>query len=299
MAQLLMALTPDDRSDEQKLLKRVRKLLDEPKNETEEFRLARATYLLAVTSRPPKADLLREARDIFRRLEQTKWVEQCDELLKNSGELKPVTQKPVISNMGFGEMWQTTVKGWQGLRGMFYDTKPAATTPAAPENVGNFNPPPQQEEEKEQELEEAPATQPQPTVANIPAADHSFQPPPAEPPAPPTAAPVQAPAPAMPAFVPFGQWQLRVNDASGSIVYVNFVPNGVCFGSQLSPGVGHIQFSGRWAYSPQNRLLQLQGLINGMQPFMLNILIHGAGGEGFYGVGSDNYAYFLAPYKAQ
>ncbi len=98
--------------------------------------------------------------------------------------------------------------------------------------------------------------------------------------------------------MPYGQWQMQINDAIGSVVYVNFIPNGVCFGSQFSPGVGHIQFNGRWGYNPYNRMLQLQGLINGVQPFMISIIIHGPQNNGFYGVGSDGYAYFLSPYTA-
>lgn len=287
MSQLLMVLTPDDPSDEQKLLKRIRKLLDEPKNETEEFRLARATYLLAVTCRPAKTNLLRDARDIFERLGQTKWVEQCDELLKISGELQR-PDKPQISNMGFGEMWDTTRRGWEGLRGIFSKTKTATPAPAPAQNLNQPAVEPAQE---------APAPQPKAPVEVTTAPTPLVQPSSVDvPPQPPASTPAVAP-PAQ--FMPFGQWQLKVNDPIGSIVYVNFVPNGFCSGTQFSPGVGHIQFNGRWGYNTQDRVLRLQGLINGVQPFMLNIFVHGARREGFYGVGSDNYAYLLSPYTPQ
>lgn len=86
MAQLLVELTPDDPNDEKKLLNRIRKLLSEPKSDAESFRLARATYMLAMSGRPPQVDLLREPRTIFERLGRVEWVQQCDRVL---AEVKP------------------------------------------------------------------------------------------------------------------------------------------------------------------------------------------------------------------
>jgi hypothetical protein len=40
-------------------------------------------------------------------------------------------------------------------------------------------------------------------------------------------------------------------------------------------------------------MLQLQGMVNGFQPFMLGIVIQGQQYEGYYGAGTDGYSYFL------
>ena len=282
MAQLLMVLTPDDEKDEKRLLNRIRKLHGEPKNETEEFRLARASYLLAVTSHPPDRALLREARAVFDRLEQTKWVEQCNELLKSSGALER-EEKGKVEDLGFVDLWKT-VKSW---RGIFSQPKTGAQAPT-PLNPNQTAPAPEQAHVPQQ-----PQPAAQPPASTLPVVQ--APPPASQPQQPPT--PVQPVAPAQ--FMPFGQWQIQVNDAIGSTLYINFIPNGVCFGTQFSQGIGHIQFNGRWGYNPYNRLLQLQGLINGIQPFMLNIIIHGPRNNGFYGVGSDGYAYFLSAQAMQ
>jgi hypothetical protein len=179
--------------------------------------------------------------------------------------------------MGFGDLWKS-VKKWGGI---FSQPKEAAKT--APLNPNQPSQTPVQ----------APARQKAQAILQPPAAASPSQPPA-------TAPPVTGVKPSTPAqFQPYGQWQLHVNDAARSVMYVNFVPNGVCFGSQFSSGTGHIQFNGRWGYNPLNRLLQLQGLINGVQPFMINIIIHGSRNNGFYGTGSDGYAYFISPYMMQ
>lgn len=284
MSQLLMALTPDDPNDEKRILTRIRRLLSEPKNETEKLRLARAIYMLAVTSSPSDTALLREARSIFQGLGQTRWIEQCDELLKTSGPLKAAEETQPADEMGFKDIWQT-VKSWRTK----LSQKPL--TQAAQEIIHTSAQPAPEDT--------AQAKQPGPTQTESQplkvAAPHAT--------APPRVDVVQTAAPRLPQlpfqFVPVGQWQMHVNDAARSIVYVNFIPNGVCMGAQFSEKLGHIQFNGRWSYTPQNRLLQLQGLINGVQPFMINIALHTQRSGGFYGVGSDGHAYFLAPHTAK
>ncbi|MBI4771692.1 MAG: hypothetical protein HY784_15085 [Chloroflexi bacterium] len=82
MAQLLTQLTPDDPGDEQRLLYRLQQLLQSPRNDTERFQVAQATFLLAVSSEPPHAGQLRDAREMFARLGRTGWVRQCDDLLQ-------------------------------------------------------------------------------------------------------------------------------------------------------------------------------------------------------------------------
>jgi hypothetical protein len=208
-------------------------------------------------------------------------VEQCDELLKSSGALDAEAKGKMTD---INDLWQT-VKKWgdvfsQPRAGATAPTaKPTPQQPSAPlvqpperETVQRPQPAPQQQAEPQMPV---PQTHPQPSQPPMPAV-----------------VPAQ--------FIPFGQWQVQVNDVYRSIVYLDLIPNGVCFGSQFGQGIGHIQFRGRWGYNPHSRLLQVQGLINGVQPFMINIIIHGTRGDGtFYGVGSDGYAYLLSPYKLQ
>jgi len=83
MARLLMELTPDDSTDEAKLLRRVKKLLANPAGATERFHLAQATFLLATASKPIDTDAIEEARDLFDDLGKRDWVRQCDAALKS------------------------------------------------------------------------------------------------------------------------------------------------------------------------------------------------------------------------
>lgn len=223
MAQLLVELTPDDPNDEQRLLNRIRKLLDEPKSDAEKFRLARATYMLAMGSVPPQIELLREPRAIFEKLGRMEWVQQCDQVLKQ--------------------------------------TEFAA-----------------EEREAPQEDEHTPHETVTPPV--IPPQSPGW----ATPPAPPLAQ-----------FQPAGQWQFQINDPVGSVLHLNFNPNGSFQGSQTITMLNTmLQIAGRWGFNPFNRMLQLQGLANGFQPFMLGINIQGPQNNGFHGIGTDGYIYFIS-----
>lgn len=75
---LLIELTPDDPTDEVRLLERVRNLLFSPKDEAEQYCLARATYLLATHSKPVNRTCLEDAKSIFQRLGRSEWVRQCE-----------------------------------------------------------------------------------------------------------------------------------------------------------------------------------------------------------------------------
>ncbi len=82
-AELLTELTPDDPSDEQKLLFKVKSLISNPKNETEQFQLAKATFLLALSGDNLHRDALEDARATFEKLGRRDWVRQCDDLLRS------------------------------------------------------------------------------------------------------------------------------------------------------------------------------------------------------------------------
>jgi len=194
MAQLLIYLTPDDPHDEQEIINRIRTLLSYPKNETERFHLAQATYLLALSKKDD--ELLFDARAMFDKLGQREWVRAIDRL----AELASNAQKPV-------------------QQGVY-----------SPQQI-----------------------------------------------------PPQA------GFQPFGRWQIQISD--GSILYLNLAPDG--FQAVQQRFGMNIQATGNWVFNPNNQMLQIQGIINGFQPFMLGITIQGQQNNGFYGAGTDGYSYFL------
>lgn len=94
-------------------------------------------------------------------------------------------------------------------------------------------------------------------------------------------------------FQPIGNWHIQVMDPAGSTMALDVRPDDTfqCF--QQAMGL-NIQAAGRWAFNPYNNMLQLQGLINGFQPFMLGIVIQGQQKNGYFGMGSDGFGYFLA-----
>jgi hypothetical protein len=211
MAQLLIELTPDDPGDERRLLFRVQNLLRSPKDDTERFRLAQATFLLATSANPVHVESLRDARSMFEKLDRHEWVRHCDELLNSIAQAQP-----------------------------------------------QYQPPPQLPPQR------APMNQPYPGT-------------------PPAAG-----------FQPFGRWQFQITDAARSVMIVDFFPNGTFTAVQQTGPFGpSIQAQGQWLFNPYNQTLQFQGLVGGYMPFALGITIQQPHLNGFYGVGSDNCAYFI------
>ena len=80
MAELLIELTPDDPDDERELLYKVQTLIPSPKDDSERFYLAKATFLLAQSGDHIHEESLRDARDVFERLGRREWVRQCDDI---------------------------------------------------------------------------------------------------------------------------------------------------------------------------------------------------------------------------
>ncbi|MBF8265225.1 MAG: hypothetical protein HW384_1089 [Dehalococcoidia bacterium] len=211
IAQLLIVLTPDDYSDEQRILYRIQNLLNSPKDDIERFRLAQTTFLLATTHKPMLTDSIRDARLMFDKLGRPEWVRQCDDLLASTG----------------------------------YSPVPGMGMPYV-----------------------QPAPDPWTNV---------------------TAGPVQPAAPPA-VFQPAGQWHVQITD--GTQMSLNLYPNGTFQAIQQGYGLS-IQGTGQWAFSPYNNMLQLQGLINGFQPFMLGIIIQSPQGAGYFGVGTDGHGYTM------
>jgi hypothetical protein len=96
-------------------------------------------------------------------------------------------------------------------------------------------------------------------------------------------------------FQPVGRWRIQVSDAIGSTMMLNLFPNGTFQASQqLGPMGATVQAAGQWIFTPYNNMLQIQGLINGFQPFSLGIAIQGQQGNTYYGTGTDSYGYALS-----
>jgi len=211
IAQLLIVLTPDDPSDEQRVLYRIQNLLNAPRDDIERFRLAQTTFLLASTRKPMQLDSIRDARLMFDKLGRPEWVRQCDDLLASAG----------------------------------YSPLPGSGMPYVQPSPDRWT--------------------------NV------------------TAGPVQPAAPPA-VFQPAGRWHVQITD--GTQMSLNLYPNGTFQAIQQVYGMS-IQGTGQWAFSPYNNMLQLQGLINGIQPFMLGIIIQSSQGAGYFGVGTDGHGYTM------
>lgn len=186
IAMLLIYVTPNDRSDEEKVLNDIQKLLRTPKNDTERFQLASAIYMLAVHDREHlDFDLLMKARTIFEKLGRIDMVQNCDVMLQVRHPSSPITT-------------------------------------------------------------------------------HGFQ--------------------------PVGRWQIQISD--GSMMFLNLNPDGTFQATQQKFGLS-AQGIGQWGFNPYNQMLQMQGMLNGYQPFMFGIMIQGQQNNGYYGVGTDGGSYFL------
>ncbi|MGQ0604666.1 MAG: hypothetical protein ACT4QE_23550 [Anaerolineales bacterium] len=192
LASVLGQLTTDP-TERERLLYQVQSLLHFPKNDTERFQLAQATYLLAISREPNHPDMLRRARDMFAQLGQTGWVEQCDSILRSLGS-------------GYG-------------------TGPGGAPPA-------------------------------------------------------------------PAFQP-GRWTIQIGDMVRSVMWLDFYPNGVVQGMQRA-GFVQAQLNGQWGFNPANNWLQVNGFINGFQPFMLSLFFQGLDPQGnLVAQGGDGLTYWF------
>ena len=97
-----------------------------------------------------------------------------------------------------------------------------------------------------------------------------------------------------PAFNPAGRWQIRVSDAYGSTMDLWLQPDGRCMGArQAGPMGGVAQLAGYWGYDANSKMLQLQVMVNGVQPYALGIQIQGEQGTGYVGQGTDGLAYLM------
>ncbi|MCZ7400640.1 MAG: hypothetical protein O8C61_00280 [Candidatus Methanoperedens sp.] len=185
IAMLLIYVTPDDKSDEEKVLHDIQKLLRAPKNDTEMFQLASANFMLAVHDREHiDFDLLMKARAIFEKLGRMDMLQNCD---------------------------------------LYLQTRPVSPVTAQ-------------------------------------------------------------------GFQPVGRWQIQISD--GSTMFLNLNPDGTFQAAQQKLGL-NVQGIGQWGFNPYNQMLQMQGLLNGYQPFMFGIMIQGQQNNGYYGVGTDGASYFI------
>jgi len=102
-----------------------------------------------------------------------------------------------------------------------------------------------------------------------------------------------APPPPAPAFQP-GRWTVQVGDMMRSVMWLDLYPNGVVQGMQRV-GMMQVQINGQWGFNPANNWLQINGLVNGFQPFMLSLIFQGVDPQGnLVAQGGDGLTYWFA-----
>jgi hypothetical protein len=197
LAKLHMQLTPDDPSEEQRLLYRVKRLLESPRNDLERFHLAQATYLLAISHEPIQREAVAQARQVFASLGRDEWVQMCDGQLQTSSA------------------WPYHTPGHQA--------------------AGSAG------------------------------------------------------------FSPVGSWQIDVADGFGTQMHVQFAPDMSFQATQRNAMGAQLQGYGQWAWMPAMHMLEMQGIANGVQPFMLAIQVQSHVPPGWLGLGSDGLVYTMTP----
>ena len=87
MAKVLIILTPDDPTDEEEILEHIEIMFQQPKDDETAFYLAQARYLLATSSLDHiDVDLIKAAKNTFKRLGHKQMVFDCDEMLRLANE---------------------------------------------------------------------------------------------------------------------------------------------------------------------------------------------------------------------
>jgi hypothetical protein len=87
-------------------------------------------------------------------------------------------------------------------------------------------------------------------------------------------------------FNPIGRW--RITGADGNTWLATYNLDGSFF-AQLVHSLYpmQMQFAGRWVFSPFNGSLQMQGLVNGFQPYISGFFIQGPRDQGYAAVALD------------
>jgi hypothetical protein len=90
-----------------------------------------------------------------------------------------------------------------------------------------------------------------------------------------------------------GRWTIQIGDMVRSVMWLDFYPNGMVQGMQRS-GLVQAQVNGQWGFNPANNWLQLNGLVNGFQPFMLSLIFQGIDPQGnLVAQGGDGVTYWF------
>jgi hypothetical protein len=86
-----------------------------------------------------------------------------------------------------------------------------------------------------------------------------------------------------------GSWQVSISD--GRVVNMTLAPGGAFHASMMvMPGIGY-QAHGTWQSGPAGSFVDFQGILNGVQPFAVRIVIQSRGPNLFTGFGSDGLLY--------
>lgn len=124
-------------------------------------------------------------------------------------------------------------------------------------------------------------------IERMTGAKGATQPPPIPPPDPPPEVP-QDPLASATLMTFIGRWQME--DSAMTVSQLDFHPNGACQGLVSNPMYGfNMPFVGRWSYIQMSRTLQIQGLVNGIQPVNSVLLLQAAMPNGFQGTTMDGF----------
>jgi hypothetical protein len=287
MADLLMRLK-EDPAELQQVLLTLRQILQFPDNDLERAHLAHTTYMLGASREPVDRDALESAAEMFRSLGRFDMVRQCERLLAGS---KPA---PKPRRAAEPEAKESKAPAGPKPKRTRAPRQPAATKPA-----------PQASREPAKRPPSEPAKQPQADAPEsggdvlgalgkrlmdklglgqvtdlsdiyLPTSGN-------QPPAVPSAG-----------FNPAGTWNVQVMDQLRSTINVTFNPDGSFSGTQTAVSAGiFIQFQGTWAYTPFNRMLQMQGMNSLFAPFYLGLIVQGQQGNAYHAIGTDSIAYVL------
>jgi hypothetical protein len=100
----------EDSGEIDKLLYSVIHLLDPPRNDSDKFHLAQATYLSAILGdRTPHPDMLNKARNLFAQLGRTDWVEQCDLLAGQRATAQPAAAQATQAPLNPTGQWRIQI----------------------------------------------------------------------------------------------------------------------------------------------------------------------------------------------
>ncbi|HEX2076250.1 MAG TPA: hypothetical protein VHG08_01025 [Longimicrobium sp.] len=241
----------EDYEQERSLLQDARRLLDAPRDEREQFLRAQAMFLLEAVSEEPDRARITDARAVFERLGRTEWVRDIDALLAEQDDAAQRRWGAADMEAGMDE------RGGGGNSPPF-DSPAPGKAPGTRYTGGSG---------LGQNGGAAGFGGPAQVAAMV---GHAGQRPPGR---------DQNAA----AFTPVGRWSVQFYDSANSTMSLDLRPDGGMSGTQSAAVLGiSVPFAGQWSW--QAPFLFMRGLINGAQPFFLQVALRTTTGDAMEGI---------------